>query len=107
MSCHTCDSQLPVVFSMQHAKQEVCTGIVSCSVSCFPGGGGRESRGGLCISHMLDSGCHCLGLHCKQSLNNQLCWAQMSSQHVTLSMFPLLFMFAPFFDRLKGLDQMV
>ncbi len=44
MSCHTCDSQLPVVFSMQHAKQEVCTGIVSCSVSCFPGGGEERAE---------------------------------------------------------------
>ena len=69
--------------------------------------GAGGGRGGPCTSHLLNSGCHCLDLRCKQFLKNQLLWSHMSSQHVTLSMFPLLFMFVPFFDRLKGLDQMV
>jgi len=49
---------------------------------------------------------HCLGLRYKQFLKNQLFWSQMASQHVSLSMLSLLIMFEPFFDRLKGLDQM-
>jgi hypothetical protein len=70
------------------------------------GGGGDPCTSLSSTSHLLDSGHHCLGLRYKQFLKNQLFWSQMASQHVSLSMLSLLIMFEPFFDRLKGLDQM-